>query len=79
MDKAFDDVSNSGYASCSDCGSALVADTVKLFVDNFKKSVKAEKAHAEHTAESMQNCADDFNQVETAQVQQIRQLMEMVS
>ena len=72
-------VPGAGYSSCGDCGSSLVADTVKLFVDQFAAAVKAEKKAAEYISASMVACADDFNQVETTNVQVSRGLMQMLS
>lgn len=79
MTHAFAEVRNSGYVSCSDCGSGVVADTLQLFVDEFSQSVQAEKERARSTAESMHECADDVNQVETAHVQEIRRYLAMMS
>lgn len=68
-----------GYPSCDDCGSALLAATVQLFLDQFAPAVKAEKKKAERTSASMTACADDFNMVETANVQSSRNFMQMLS
>lgn len=67
------------YPSCDDCGSALVASTVQLFLDQFTPAVEAEKKKAERTSASMAACADDFNMVEAANVRTSRNLMQMLS
>lgn len=78
IEYALGEVSVSGYASCADCGSGLVADTVKLFVDEIKKAIKSEKGHTKRIAGAMEDCADDFSHTESANLQEIRQFLDMI-
>lgn len=81
-DRLFDalaQVPNSGDESCSDCGSDVVARTTQLFVEEFAQAVRTEQERARSTAEAMHECAHDFNQVETAHVQEIRGFLGMMS
>ena len=68
-----------GFTSCEDCGSALVADTVELFADQLEQAVRAARKSASGTGASMAACADDFNQVETTNALTSRNLMQMMS
>lgn len=63
------------FTPCGDCGSSLVADTISLFTDQLAQALKAAKRSASKTSMSMTACVDDFNQVETANVQSSRHLM----
>lgn len=69
---------STGFTSCGDCGSALVADTVRLFTDRFAQAVQAGRKSASGTSTSMTACVDDFNQVETTNTLTSRGLMQMM-
>lgn len=79
LEEAFSGVSASGYESCADCGSALVADTVALFVDRFTSSVREVAQKAERTGGAMTECADDFTRLEAVNVQASRALMNVMN
>lgn len=75
---AFSDVPDIGPASCGDCGSALVADTLQLFIEQFTCSAESLARGAERTSAAMISCADDFSAVESTNARNSRNLMEMM-
>ncbi|RLP79869.1 hypothetical protein D9V34_15100 [Mycetocola lacteus] len=71
IEYALDEVPDSGYTTCTDSGSSLVSETLKLFIDEFTKKLKSEKRNAKRIAEAMEGCADDFDKTESEQVHQV--------
>lgn len=66
------------FSSCGDCGSALAADIVRLFTDQLAQAILAAQKGASGVSASMTACADDFNQVETTNVQASRHLLKLM-